>query len=411
MIRQIRLTLLKAIASLAIGMMTMTSASYAQSQFSAVAEVGTRIVTGYELAQKMRLLDLQGTAGDLRAQALDQLITERLQEIAAERAGVSVSPQALAAAIDEIAARTDRSGEAFLADLAQEGVDTETFLASTRAGIVWRDLIRARYGSLVEVTEAEIDRALGLSGQRGGLEMRFAEIFLPTNTSNNAAITADLAPQIQVVKDFDVFSDAARRFSVGPSASNGGVVPEWVNISDIPPALRAQLLAMRPGDVTEPIDFNSAVGLFQLRGVREAKSQARGSGPMDFVTYVTTQADAARIRERIDTCTDYYGVVRDKSPDRLIRRTLAPAQIPNAVALELARLDAGETSVALSSDGGDSVTMITLCARLPATAATDAEGQQEVRETMRMDLRNRKLTAYSNALLEEIRGDTKISVK
>lgn len=411
MIKQIFLTLTKPLAALAICVMGLTGAVHAQSQFSAVAEVGTRIVTGYELAQKARLLELQGAAGDVRAQALEELITERLQEIAADRAGLSVTPEALASAVDEIAARTSRDGETFLADLAREGVDTEAFLASTRAGLAWRELIRARYGALIEVTEAEIDRALGLSGQRGGLEMRFAEIFLPTNTANNAAVTADLAPQIQAVTDFEVFSDAARRFSVGPSGPNGGVVPEWVNISDIPPALRAQLLAMRPGQVTEPIDFNSAVGLFQLRGVREAKSQARGSGPMDFMTYVTTPADAARIRERIDTCTDYYGVVSDKSPDRLIRRTLTPSQIPNAVALELAKLDAGETSVALSGDGGASVTMITLCARLPTTAATDAEGQQEVRETMRMDLRNRKLTAYSNALLEEIRGDTKITIK
>jgi len=392
-------------------LLAFATPSLAQSQFSAVAQVGTEVVTGYELAQKTKLLELQGQAGDVKSQALEQLITERLQQIATERAGVAVSPDALNAAVEEIAGRTDRTADKFLADLAAEGIDAETFLVTTRTGIAWRDLIRARYGALVDVTESEVDRALGLSGQRGGLEMKFAEIFLPTNTANNANITADLAPQIQAVKDFDVFSDAARRFSVGPSADKGGVVADWVNIADIPPALRAQLLAMRPGDVTEPIDFNNAVGLFQLRGVREAKAQARGTGPMDFVTYVTTTADAARIRERIDTCTDYYGVVKDKSPDRLIRRTLTPGQIPKAVALELAKLDAGETSVALSGDGSSNVTMITLCARLPATAATDAEGQQEVRETMRADLRNRKLTAYSNALLEEIRGDTKIIIK
>ena len=396
-----------------VAILSVVWAGQATSQglFRPVAEVGTKIVTGYEVQQKMRILELQGGSGNLREMALEELISERLQDIATERAGIVTSDAALDDAIAEIAARTNRTAAEFLADLARDGVDPDVFKATTRTGVAWRQLVRARFGPQVDVTEAEIDRALGVSGARGGLEMRFAEIFLPTNTANNAAVTADLAPQIQAVTDYEVFSDAARRFSIGPSGPNGGIIPEWVNISDIPPALRGQLLNMRPGDVTEPIDFGNAVGLFQLRGTREARAPSQGASQLDFITYTTTPADASRLRDFIDTCTDYYGEVKGAARDRLTRQTLSSGAVPQHLAIELARLDPGETSLALSADGGASVTMVTLCSRVAGARGTGEDAQEEARAQVRADLTNRKLTAYSEALLEEIRGDTKITRK
>lgn len=381
----------------------------AQSLFSEVARVGDRIVTGYELEQRMRLMQLQGAAGDLRADALDLLINERLQLQAAEQAGVSVSDEELQAAVTEIAARTERTAEAFLGDLASEGIDPESFLANTRAGLAWRAVVQSRFGPLATVSDAEVERALGLGASSGTLEFRFAEIFLPTNTQNNADITAQLAPQIAALTDFDQFSDAARRFSVVATRENGGLIDRWVPISDLPANLRPVLIGMQPGEVTAPIEFPGAVGLFQLRAKREASLTGQGQN-VDFITYRVlddgnrpASERAAQLLERIDTCLDLYGLAQG-SMDRLQRQTIAASALPAPLAAEIARLDAGESSVTLSDDGGRSVTLLSVCGRNARGETTD-----EDKEETRRALANRKLMAHADAYLEELRGETVIT--
>ncbi len=391
----------------------------AQSSFSAAAEVGDRVVTGYELSQRIRFLEVTSAQGDLRAQALELLIDERLQLAAAERLGISVSKREVGDAVAEIASRTDRTAAEFLSDLANEGVEAETFLATTRAGVAWRSVVRQQFAAAVSVSEAEIDREIGLGGASGGLEVRFAEIFLPTNTDNNAQITADLAPQIAALTSAEEFSDAARRFSVGATRENGGLVEGWVPVGNLPPQLRQELLAMRIGQVTEPVDFSGAVGLFQLRGRREApKRSVENSGSVDFIRLEifpargsTARQEATRIQGLVDTCLDLYGIAKDLPDDRLNRQTIPIGQLPGPVAAEMRRLDPGETSIALSGNDGQSISMLALCARLPADASDGADAPAANRQAVRSRIFNRKLAAQADAFLQELRGETAIAIK
>ena len=400
----------------ALSLLAISSTAQAQSGFRVVAEVGSRVVTGYELDQQVRLLQLQNAQGDLRKRALDDLIDQRLQEEAAARAGVTVSDEELDAAIAEIGARTERSGEQFLSDLASAGIDPDAFGATTRAGLMWRNVVRQKYAAIVTVSEAEIDRELGLGGAQGGLEMQFAEIFLPTNTPNNLNLTQQLAPQIMALTGFAEFSDAARRFSVGPSAPNGGLIADWVPVNSLPANLREKLLGMKPGQVTEPIEFTGAVGLFQLRGIREMSGKSV-PGQIDYMTYQihgtknkSAEQEAERVTGLIDGCNDLYGIARNDPADWLTRQTVPVGQIGADLRKVLDRLDPGETAL-LPPTESNRLVLVALCARI-ATTAPQAEGETGAnRDAVRAELVNRKITALAQGYLQELRGETVITMK
>lgn len=393
----------------------MATTAPAQSDFSAVAQIGDRVVTQYEVNQRVVLLQVLGTGGDLEKAALDRLVDERLQAIAVERAGISTTDAQIDAGIEEFAAQGKLTGAQLLTQLADAGVDERSLRDFIRVGLAWRTLVRQRFAALSAPTEAEIDRELGLAGRRPTLEFQFSEIFLPTNTANNAAITADLAPQIAALTRTDQFEDAARRFSAAQSAPNGGRIPDWVPISSLPPALRDVLPAMAPGEVTAPIEFNNAVGLFQLRAKREAVIAGKGAGSIDYAS-VRVAADgrgsaaeaAAALRARVDTCDDLYGELTGPARTALQRQTMPTGRIPADLAHELAALDPGEVSTRLSPDGGQTVTFLMLCARLPGAAADSSGG---VRDDTRQTLLNRNLTAFAEGYLQELRGEIRITMK
>ena len=197
---------------LCLSVVSFLAPAQAQGLFSPVAKVNDQIVTGYEVQQRIKLLEVLNTAGDLREIALEKLIEERLQFKAALDAGLRPTAKEIEAGIEEFASRGNLEPGAFLNGLAAEGVSTESFTAFVQSGIAWRNLVRQRFGPLVEVNEDEIDQELGLSGQRGTLEVLFSEIFLPTNNERNRSITEQLAPQISAYHNRRVRSRCAQVF-------------------------------------------------------------------------------------------------------------------------------------------------------------------------------------------------------
>ncbi len=77
----------------------------AQNLFAPVVTVNDRVVSRYELSQRMAFLRLLRAPGDVRELALSQLIDERLQLDTARRYGVELSDAELETGMAEFAAR------------------------------------------------------------------------------------------------------------------------------------------------------------------------------------------------------------------------------------------------------------------------------------------------------------------
>ena len=397
--------LTRSIAVLGLGLMTAAPVS-AQNLFAPVAKVNESVVTEFEVQQRQRFLEVLNAPGATREGALTSLIDERLRNEAVAEAGIELTPQGIEDSLAEFASRADLSTEEFTQALGQSGVSRETYRDFVVNSVGWRELVRARYASRVQITDAEINRALGET-QGSGVRVLVSEIIIPAPPQQAARVNA-LAEQISQSKSTAEFSNYASRYSATASRGRGGRLP-WQNLTDLPPSLQPLILNLAPGEVTDPLPIPNAVALFQLRDIEETSVAAPTYSEIEYAAYYIpggrtepALAQAAQIRGRIDTCDDLYGIAKGQPAEVLERVKKAPSDIPQDVAIELSKLDTGEVSTTLTRANGQTLMLLMMCGR---TAAANASAS---REDVTNALRQERLTGYAEQLLEQLRADARI---
>lgn len=377
--------------------------------FGPVIRVNDKVITGYELDQRARMLDVFNAPGNPQDLAREQLIEERLKADAADRFGLTAEAEDVTEAMAEFAGRANMETQQFLTALQGEGISEETFRDFITSSVIWRQLVRGMFSAKVSVSEEDVDRAIATQNQQTGVQVLISEIFIPT--AQNPQQANQLANQISQITSVDAFAQAARQYSAAPSGQQGGRV-NWMNAANLPPALRPQIMALSPGQVTQPIEVNGALALFQLRAIQEAGGVKEGYSAIEYASYYipggrseAALATAAKIRAEIDTCDDLYGVAKGQPEEVLERVTLAPGEIPQDIGLELAKLDRHEVSTALTRNNGQTLVFLMLCARTPEGAPDPEEVD---RNAVRTQLQNRRLASFAEGYLAQLRSEARI---
>jgi peptidyl-prolyl cis-trans isomerase SurA len=116
----------------------------------------------------------------LREKALDEIIDEKLKIQEGKRLTIVVTPDEVDKAFKEMAERNKSTVEKFTEQLKSQGISPETMKARTRAAMVWRDVIRRKYGHQISITDREIDRFVQQSPTEGSakVEMQLHRITL-----------------------------------------------------------------------------------------------------------------------------------------------------------------------------------------------------------------------------------------
>ncbi|PJJ87371.1 periplasmic chaperone for outer membrane proteins SurA [Brevirhabdus pacifica] len=380
--------------------------------FSPVITVDGRAITEYELSQRIRFLTLLRTPGDPAEEARTTLINERLYELAAQRAKITVTDEELRTGMEEFAGRANLALPQFLQAIGSGGISEETFRAFVRAGLLWRNVVRARFGPrAAQVDERDISNLINLAPSSAGARVLLSELVLPA-TPETAAQSQALAERLQrEIKSEVAFARAAREFSVSPTAGRGGKL-EWIPLANLPPALAPVILSLSPGQVSPPVPVTNAIVLFQLRALDEVDGGLPKGVKVDYAVLSVAGTDPAQAQAAVmqvarsaDTCNDLYGLVKGRPGMKLVRETRAMSQVPNDIGIQLARLDADESSVALTRDGGRTRTLVMLCERIVSEA--DDARKTEVRGA----LVNRRLGTLAENYLAELRAQAIIVEK
>ncbi|NCU19757.1 peptidylprolyl isomerase [Candidatus Falkowbacteria bacterium] len=374
--------------------------------FAPVIQVNDSGITGYEIEQRTRFLTLLGAPGDVRAAAEKALIEDRLRLQAAKSLGVTATDQAVMAGMTEFAARANLSAEQFIEALGQNGVDPQTFRAFVEAGIIWRDVVRAKFGPSITVTDAEIDRALAEPQPEGrGARLLMSEIILPAGPGKEAD-AAETARKISAITTEAEFGAAARRWSSANSRTDSGKL-KWLAEEALPEDVRAVVLALKPGQISRPIRQEGAILFFMMHEIEPAAGPAQGGALVDFARLLipggrseAALAEAARLRGRINTCNDLYGEARNLPPQQMLRDVMPASQVPANIAAELARLDPGEVSTALTS--GDALVFLMLCSR---NTVREVDAQAPDRAAVTNRLRNARLAALADGWLADLMAE------
>lgn len=145
---------------------------------AAPAEAATRIevivndqaITNYAIDQRARLLKLTGGRGNVRAEAIEQLIDEVLQREEAKRGNVQISDAQVNQAFADIAKRVKLSPANFSSALSQNGVNPETLKDRLRVQLAWSRIVGARFRSSQKVTEQDLIATMRDKGTGGSKE-------------------------------------------------------------------------------------------------------------------------------------------------------------------------------------------------------------------------------------------------
>lgn len=381
----------------------------AQNLFAPAAYVNEDVVTKFEVDQRLKLLKVLGSVAATQEDALEALINERLQIAVASRFGVGASPAEVEAAMDEFAARGNLDTKAFLALIQKGDVAPETFRDFVTAGAIWRKFVRAKFGAQVTVSDDEVARVAALPARGGGLRILFSELFLPARDEAEKAKSEALAAQIMSRPTLSAFAAAAREYSVAPSRDTSGRQP-WVDANNLPPALSQAFVDAKPGDIIGPLNTGNAIGLFQLRALAEYDVPRPRAVSVEYAAYYigdalsgAAAAEAAKLRDRVDTCDDLYGLAKGQPEEVLERDSLPVSSVPQDVAIELAKLDVNEVSTALRRAGGDTLVFLMLCNR-------QFEDEQRDPAALRDALQAQKIAGLAESYLAELRASAAIRI-
>ena len=395
----VKLSLQKCIAVLVL-VYSVGSPAMSQSLFDSVISVDRAAITKYELDQRIRFFELLKPSNNVEDEARKSLIEDRLKIAAARRADIQLTPEALMAAMSDFAKNSNNNLNQLLDDLAQDGVDEQTFRDYVEAGITWRQLVRGRFASRANPTEAEIDRALASAGAQGGIQVLLTEIVLPAPPDQMAA-ARKIANRLTRIESTNIFSEQAQLLSVAQSRANGGKL-EWTNLNDLPAGLRPIISGLRPGQITKPLEITNAIVLFQLLDIAETAFQLPKISAIEYAQLAGPESAVVSVSTRADTCDDLYGLVKTDAALTLTIQSHPQDQITQAIALRLNGLDKNEQSIRPTTEPNQA-DMIMLCARIYSIVEDVSRSQ------VAGNLRSAHLTSLADGYLAELRSNSDIT--
>ena len=367
--------------------------------FAPAAQVNGRVISQYELRQRVLMMSVFRQPGDIPALAMTSLIDDALRRDAAKKLEVTVSPDEVKGGMTEFAARANLPVEKFLVELAKGGVQPETLRDFVEAGLLWRGVVRAKFAGSTRISDAEIDRAIGAGAGSGGeLRVLLSEIVLPTGGATDAMA---LAQRIKLTATTpQEFAMAAQDYSKAPSARAGGQLG-WIAVSALPAQIAPRILALKVGEVTEPIVVTGAVQLFLLRDLSQGEGEAKGAAQVDYARFTAPAgSDLAALRATLDTCDDLYDLGRGLPSEAVQRATVPEAALPGDLRAALANLDPGEAAILPASNA-----LVMLCSRQPGSEVDPS------RDDISTNLLNNKLGLLAFAYLEELRSNAIIKIQ
>ena len=389
---------------IALGLTLAPLGVAAQNLFSAAILVNDQAITNYELKQRTMFLEALRFPGVPEELAPKQLIEERLKKAAADQLGIRVSEEELQFELESFAQRFNVAFDEFAAELERVGISVDTPRAFIANQMLWREVIRARFGAQANVDEAQVERSANAEKSGSSIEVLLTEIIMAMQPGQEQVVR-ERARELSKIRSYDAFSDAAREFSDAPTREFGGRVT-WQKLDTLPGVLQPLIFGLAPGEVTDPLSIPNALALFQLRGIRETAYRRPLPDSVDYLRYALPSSEVENInaiRENVNHCDDLYGWAKGNPNHVLKRETVKGAEIHGPTRNILTNLDENEY---VSATQESTTTLIMMCSR---SQILDLEEQDLAQ--IRDGLLNQRLGSYADSYLENLRDDARIVYK
>ena len=379
------------------------SESEAQANFllAAKIQVNNSVITQFELDQRAKFLGALKFTGNHSELAQTQLIEERLKQSEAQKLNISASDFEIEDALKRFASRANLTVKEFNKELKRLEIYPDTFRSYVETEVIWQKLVNKKFGAQSSVSNLQLQRAKSISKFEDTIQVLLTEIIIPFSKDDRSE-KENLANLLKQIKSTEEFSNAAQKYSKAPTATVGGRV-KWQNFDRLPGIIKPLILGLSPGQVTEPIMLTKAIALFQLRDIREIKTDRTLLELLDFIKVKSDLKYLSFVQDNFHNCSDLEAIIGGQTEVTLTRKKLLSDEIPNTLVPVLDNLDQNESEIIIEDGQSQLVIMCERNNQLNSTAQT-LEQDKNVLQTNR-------LKHLARSFLETLKDNARIVIK
>lgn len=268
-------------------------ASYTGPASAVAAIVDDKVITTYDVEQRLKFMLLTGGAQQvtqqmlqqLQARALRDLVEEDLKLLEADKYDVKVETKEIDDELRNMGAQNGLSLEDLEEALKAQGISISSMRQQIKSNIAWSNLVQGRFHSRVRVDDAEVDDTLKRMRDEASKEQFLvSEICIPVPDPSQAQAYYQGSLQlIEQMRKGVPFAAVAQQFSACPSAAAGGDIG-WVHAGELPKEIDQALRVLPQGAVTNPIPSEGAFMIMALRDKRPAVVPGEQSWTLAYVS-------------------------------------------------------------------------------------------------------------------------------
>jgi peptidyl-prolyl cis-trans isomerase SurA len=235
-------------------------------------------ISDYDIDQRERFLGIttqQQPSADLKKQATDLLIDERLQMQQAHKLGITPDDDDMMQILGDMAKKNNLTVDGLAEALGKAGVNIKTLKDRIRAQLAWQSVVRQKFRHDVDVGDADVDKALAESGasasQEGAatassnLQLKQVRFEFPAG-ADDRTIAARLAAAEALRARFDNCSNV-NDLAKGVEGASIKTLTDQQPTSLVQPA-RLLVMNAKVGQMTPPTLTQSAVEVYAVCGKR-----------------------------------------------------------------------------------------------------------------------------------------------
>jgi peptidyl-prolyl cis-trans isomerase SurA len=269
---------LKAIAAVLLAVILAAGIRLASAQeVSIKVLVNDDPISDYDIDQRERFLAITTQAqpsADLKKQATDLLIDERLQMQQARKLGITPDDDDMMRILGDMAQKNNLTVDGLTTALGRAGVNIKTLKDRIRAQLAWQSVVRQKFRHDVDVGDADVDKALAESGAGGGqatasaspaLQLKQVKFEFPSG-ADDKTIASRLAAAEALRARFDNCSNV-NDLAKGIEGASVKTLTDQQPTSLVQPA-RLLVMSAKVGQMTPPTLTQSAVEVYAVCGKR-----------------------------------------------------------------------------------------------------------------------------------------------
>ncbi|PUD98804.1 MAG: molecular chaperone SurA [Candidatus Sedimenticola endophacoides] len=359
----------------------------------------------------------------LERQLVERLILNKLQMAAAAAAGITVTEETLAQAVNNIARKNGLGLSQFRQALEQNGIDLRQFREGIREQITIQRLRDQQIKRRIRVTDREIEAFLARASS--GLDSRSdyhllhilvstPEAASPEQTRNARDKAQRLVGEIRQGADFRALAIAE---SDSRQALEGGDLG-WLPANQLPTLFTDTVRGMERGQVSEPIRTPSGYHIILLEdyrgGERVIITQTQARHILIRSNEIVSEDDARvrlqQLKSRIESGDDFATLARSHSDDKTSAINggdlgwITPGDMLPSFEEEMDQLAPGQISAPFRTDFGWHIVQVLERRQHDSTQAVERSEAYKA-------IQKRKLSEETELYLRRLRDEAYVELR